>query len=94
MEWGNSKPLFERMDEVAPALLRRPELNEWSAFYLAAFNDLSGARQAGLNGPQRITIAEMLAYCDMFEIDDRERFFYNMRAADEVFMEWLAKAQK
>jgi hypothetical protein len=82
------------MDDVAPALLNKPELDEESAFYLNCFNDLSAARQAGFNGPNRIAIAEMQAYCDMFEIDERERFFYNIRAADEVFMEWVAKANK
>jgi hypothetical protein len=81
------------MDEVAPALTRKPVLNEFSAFYLAAFSDLSGTRQAGFSGPQRITVAEMLAYCELFDVDEREQFFYNIRAADGVFMEWVAKAK-
>lgn len=81
------------MDDVAPALLRRPILDEQSAFYLEAFNDLSGTRSGGFNGPNRISAAEILAYCELFEIDERERFFYNMRAADNVFMEWVAKAK-
>lgn len=81
------------MDEVAPALARRPVLDEYSVFYLSAFNDLSGTRSGGFSGPNRITAAEMLAYCEMFEIDERERFFYNIRAADDVYMEWVLKAK-
>jgi hypothetical protein len=81
------------MDEVAPALTRKPALDEFSAFYLSAFNDLNGTRSNGFSGPNRITATEMLAYCDLFEIDEREQFFYNIRAADEVYMEWVAKAK-
>jgi hypothetical protein len=94
LEWGKTKPVFERMDEVAPALLKKPALDEFSAFYISAFMDLSSMRQMGFNGPMRINITDIQAYCDMFEIEEREQFFYNMRAADDVFMEWVTKANK
>jgi hypothetical protein len=94
LEWGKTKPIFESMDEVAPTLLNKPVLDEFSAFYINAFMDLSGMRQAGFNGPMRISIADIQAYCDMFEIDEREQFFYNMRAADDVYLEWVMKANK
>jgi hypothetical protein len=82
------------METVAPALLNRPILDEFSAFYINAFWDLSGTRQTGFSGGMKITIAEMQAYCDMFEIDEREQFFYNIRAADEVFLKWANKENK
>lgn len=82
------------MEDVAPALGRRPVLNEFSAFYLQGFSDLSAMRSIGFNGVERLKLTEIQAYCAMFEVDDVERFFYNMRAADEVYMEWVAKAKK
>jgi hypothetical protein len=94
LEWGKTKSLFEQMDGIAPALLEKPDLCDESAFYLQCFSDLSASRQEGFNGKMRIAIAEMQAYCDMFEIDERELFFYNIRAADDLYMEWAAKAKK
>lgn len=91
LEWGKTKQVFNDMQEVAPALLNKPILDDASAFYLNAFYDLSGARQAGFNGPMSITAADMQAYCDMFEIDEREQFFYNIRAADVVYLNWAFK---
>lgn len=66
-------------------------LTEHAAFYLACFADLSAARQVGMNGPQRIAVADMCAYCAMFDIDDREAFFRNIRAADDVYLTWVEK---
>lgn len=94
MEWGTSKQMFERLPEVTPAEERRPILFEEAAFYLACFDDLSATRAEGFNRPQRITVAEMLAYCRMFDIEDTERFFRNIAAADSVYMEFVAKQQK
>ena len=94
LEWGKTKQVFNEMPQVAPALLNKPMLDECSAFYINAFNDLSSARQAGFNGPMCITVTDMQAYCEMFEIDEREQFFYNIRAADEVYLNWVFKDKK
>ena len=81
------------MDTVAPALANKPQLNEFSAYYEKCFRELNAMRSEGFNGKEKLKFSELLAYCELFEIDDREQFFYNMRAADYVYMEWLAKAK-
>ena len=41
-----------------------------------------------------LAVAEIKAYFEAFELEVFEVFFNNIKAADEVFMAWAAKAKK
>lgn len=80
-------------DFTPPAWFRRPELNVFSQFYLDSFNDLNSRRQSGVS-MNPLAFVEIKAYFEAFELTDFEVFFNNIKAADEVFMAWVAKAKK
>lgn len=76
-----------------PAWLRRPELNVFSALYLNSFNDLNSRRQSGF-GMQPLAFVEIKAYYEAFDLEDFEIFYNNIKAADDVHLQWAAKAKK
>ena len=65
----------------------------FSELYLNSFNDLNSRRQSGLS-MQQLAIVEIKAYFEAFDLTDFELFFNNIKAADQVFMEWAAKVKK
>lgn len=65
----------------------RPELWDENIEYLGAFFGLSPSRNAGMSAGA-IPISEILAYCQFFDVQDRELFFHNIRAADNAYLTW------
>lgn len=45
-------------------------------------------------GAGAIPIAEILAYCQVAQVDDVQQFFRRIRAADMAFLNWQAKKAK
>jgi hypothetical protein len=74
-----------------PEFDEKPQLYEDLQFDYAAFFELSGSRQIGMqSGP--IPISEMKAYCDLFGIDgfaERKLFLRRMQILDRVYLEWV-----
>lgn len=57
---------------------------------------LSNARPQGLNGPLRITFAEIEAYCSLhgFDLMKKQDFLYFIEMLDAKFMDYVKKAQE
>ena len=90
MEWLMS--LAEDGHDV-PALEKRPVLYDDLAADYSAFWALSASRPSGF-GASPIPLTEILAYMEMFEIDDpmcRKLFLERMRVMDRAFMDWAKK---
>jgi len=78
-------------DFIPQALINEPTIWMENAEYLTGFYALSTSRPVGFNGPLAIQVSEILAYCQIFEIEDVTQFFYRVRAADQAFLDWHNK---
>lgn len=65
----------------------RPELWDENIEYLQAFFILSPTRNTGMS-VGAIQIREILAYCEILDVQDRELFFRNICAADNAYLTW------
>lgn len=71
----------------------RPELPPWLHEYLAAFFVLHESRPTGFS-VGAIPLSEMLAFCQIHEMDDVPRFCRLIRGLDQTFLEWNREQQK
>lgn len=70
-------------------LANRPEMHELGHDVFQAFNVLSSSRQIGMNGPQPITLGEMMSFCFGFgitDLDEREQFVAAVQKLDGAYM--------
>lgn len=69
--------------------MRRPKLQPHDHRYLAAFNRLSRSRQAGMGGPQPLTLTEIQAYLQIFDVDParRGRYIDVLQEMDSAYLE-------
>ena len=86
----------QQQGELAPALKRRPEVWPDLQLYWNGYLRLSASRQ-GEQAPQRISVQEVVAYCDLIQLDDPEQR-ENMldvvhRLDNDAFARWSAKMQ-
>lgn len=76
------------------ALQNQPELWAENQEYYEAFFRLSSTRQSGMNGAFAISISEIKAYVELFEIDDVHMFFNAITACDSEFFKYLRTLEK
>lgn len=79
--------LADETGEAPPALAARPALPADLVPYWEAFAVLSCARGVG-HGPQRITLGDVLAYCELRGVDDSEervRLVHLVQAMDDEY---------
>lgn len=90
LEWGENADFLQEIadsGQEVPALNSRPHIFPDNIEYLQAFFDLSPSRNNGMvEGP--IPISEIVAYCDLMDVLDRETMFYRVRACDNVFLQF------
>jgi len=80
-----------------PALLNRPFPAEWETSYWEAFNRLSSSRQWTMGGPAAIPMSEMLAYFNMYGIDDateRDEYLFVLQELDAEYLDHASKKVK
>ncbi|WP_298983488.1 hypothetical protein [uncultured Roseibium sp.] len=89
--------MAQKTGKVPPALKRKPELFEDLRLVWEAFKTLSPARQYYNGAPQPIPLSEILAYCQMFEINDleeRREFAEFIIEMDTVFIAAVLKKSR
>ena len=92
--------ILERGEDPAlfPILNSKPELFRDLHWIWEAYMSLSASRQAGMAGPQPISITEVLSYCEFQGItnpDDREELLHHVHLMDRIFMaDFRAKQPK
>ena len=98
MTWGHQLGYLEGLRDdlgVMPrALADRPEQHDLGGDLFRAFNTLSSSRHYGMGGPLPISISEMAAFCQLFDIsavDDRETFVATMQRLDSVYLTEVSK---
>lgn len=86
------------MGTVPAALADRPELFDDLEPIARAFSLLSSSRPmiAGFGGvvPSAIPLAEMLAYCQMFAVEDRDEFVRLIHVMDDAYQTHVAKKRR
>lgn len=96
MTWGQQLQTLEEFEEktgITPkGLASRPEVQAESYFYLDVFETLSASRGVGMGGPLPITLADVWAYCQLFEITDLEERAKLLRFLQELDQTYLAKS--
>jgi len=83
------------MGIMPKGLASRPEMHDLGGQLMQAFNVLSSSRQYGMNGPLAITISDIAAYCQLFEIrstDERADFLATIQRLDGAYLASVAKA--
>jgi hypothetical protein len=88
--------MFEAMPDefMPPALQTQPQLWAENQTLLEAFYRLNGTRQSGMNGAFAISMSEINAYCQMFEVDEVAEFFNAIAACDSVYLNYLRTLDK
>lgn len=71
------------------ALQRKPEYPYEHGEYLQAFELVSRGRRIGLNSVGYIPLAEIEAYCRLFEVFDVELFVRVMVELDGIFISFI-----
>jgi hypothetical protein len=96
LEWGDKQGMFDAMPEsfMPQALLNEPQLWAENQELLEAFYRLHSTRQNGMNGAQAIVMAEIVAYCQLFDVDDKPYFFNAISNCDQVFFKNQAANKK
>lgn len=63
----------------------------WNGFWR-----LSASRPVGMNGPLRVPLSEINAYCELhrFRGPKREEFLFYVEKLDDVFMKYIAEKQE
>lgn len=72
-----------------PILNSKPEMFPDLVWIYEGFMCLSASRQFGMGAPQRISITDVLSYCEYRGIDDdddRDDFLFHVQQLDQVFM--------
>lgn len=72
------------------AWLERPDLPTHLGVLLEMFHDLSASRSVTMSGPGPIPVSEVLAYCQLYGIDDvqdRADLLAVIRTLDGFFLE-------
>lgn len=96
MTWGENLDFLEEMRDdgrTPQALEIRPILYDWMVEYLKAFDVLSATRQCGM-GPNPIQLSEMLAYMQLYEVEDRDTFVHHILQMDKTFLEAVLAKQE
>ena len=91
--WGVEEDAIEEYIERSSGNQPPPDLDEDNAEYLIAFHQLSPSRPVGF-GMGAIPVSEIHAYCDLFDVDEVETFFYLIRALDAVYLGHMAKTSR
>lgn len=78
---------------IPPALLNRPTLEDGDEEYVTAFMMLNTRRSSGM-GPNPISLTEILAYVQLYEVNEPETFVRVMVEMDVVLMGELADDHK
>ena len=88
--------MFDDMPEdfIPPALQEQPQLWQQNQGFLQAFFHLNSTRQSGMNGAFAISFSEILAYCQLFEIEDATEFFNAISACDSAFFKHIKTLEK
>lgn len=101
MDWGEKVEFLQSIEETTgetpPALANRPALNKWVLNYWAGFHLLNASRPLGPSGVGPIPLSEIVAYCEMFQVDDmdeRERFVTMIRALDAAYLKRQAEKRE
>ena len=76
-----------------PALLSQPDVNEDQLLYLRGFNTLSRTRNVAMQ-QSPITLQEMSAYCEVYNVHDREAFIEIVTAMDAAYLEKRGKREQ
>lgn len=79
---------------MPPALQNQPQLWAENQALLEAFYRLNSTRQSGMNGAFSISISEINAYCQMFEIEECAEFFNAISACDDIYFKHLKTLDK
>lgn len=74
---------------IPKALENKPDLWDENAELINAFYRLNSTRQSGMNGAQAISVSEIYAYCQLFEVEDVVMFFNAISACDAVFFKYV-----
>lgn len=95
MEWGPREEFLIGISETEPAapLLEKPELDDMERYYWRVFHDLNASRPVGF-GAASVPISEILAYCELYGINDineRSDLVYIMAEMNSEFIEHFSK---
>lgn len=105
MKWGKHLKALESRYKAtgiqAKPLRERPRLKREDWRYLEAFETVAASRQAGMAGACALTLQDILAYLEIFRVEEphrRARFTRLIQAMDGAYLEHQAaeqaKAQK
>lgn len=101
MSWGSQLASLRseqiRTGKTPPALRNMPELDLRQTYFFNAYQYLGGSRRASMAGALPIPISEILAYCELFKIDDvdhRELLTDRITFLDGVYLEIAAEKSK
>lgn len=78
-------------------LLNRPGIEQANIFYLEAFEVLSASRGYGMAGALPVNLADITAYCWLFEIsglEERSKFVRYMQHLDCIFLTLQSDVQE
>lgn len=68
------------------ALKNKPELPWWLEHYITDFNELSGFRIKGMNGPNPIDLPSIILYTEVYNIQNVQRFLIVIKKLDTLYL--------
>lgn len=95
MEWGEKEAFLADLPDDVPmplALLNAPIVWDCNAEVMQAFAVLNGSRTAVM-GIGSIPLSEVVAYIQLFEVEEPRKFIHRIRLCDQIFLDWHEKKQ-
>ncbi len=97
LQWGSRIEALiliqEQTGETPPALASRPQLSQFEQPYFDAYQTVSASRNWTAAGPAAIPLSEIVAYFDIYEINDpeeRDDYIAMIRHLDSVYLAYTS----
>ncbi len=93
MKWGKHEKFLSARatkGKKTPAIEEMPVLYEYLDDVWQAFMSLNQSRQAGF-GPCALSVCDITAWMELYDIDDRQWFFELIQAMDNEWLKWVNK---
>jgi hypothetical protein len=98
LTWGSEEASMRSMEAESgidsPSLAKKPKLSPLLVWYYDEFNQVAHDRNLASGHPCPITTGQISEYCDFFNIDYREEFFFYIRMIDRLYLTEHYKRKK